>query len=270
LKLPSTFIVYMGSSDPANWADRYTHFYSATTKKSVMTNWVRTKPENDGDRLKGEKQKSTNLNSIENLTERIQRGPDARANFVASHIDKGIAYQIKSLRDQQELSQEDLAAKVGMNQNAISRLESPERGRPTITTLKRLAAAFDVALVVRFVPFSKLVKWVSGTPFVEEGLSTDSLAVPSFDEEMSAKAFEIPVATITPEFISQVPDRGMENYVNTISLNTDAKLDLWSVGVSETQLIGPYLDYNFKVEKSLDMAPLELIARQSQETRSNA
>lgn len=72
---------------------------------------------------------------------------------------------------------------VGMNQNAISRLESPERGRPTITTLKRLAEAFDVALVVHFVPFSQHLKWVSGTPFLDPGLSSFSLAPPSFREE---------------------------------------------------------------------------------------
>jgi transcriptional regulator with XRE-family HTH domain len=74
---------------------------------------------------------------------------------------------------------------VGMNQNAISRLESEWYGRPTISTLKRLAAALDVALVVRFVPFSQLIDWVSGTPFVDSGLSTSSLAVPSFAEEMN-------------------------------------------------------------------------------------
>ena len=78
-----------------------------------------------------------------------------------------------------------------MNQNAISRLESPRYGRATIGTLKRLAAAFDVALAVRFVPFSHLVNWVSGTPFVEYGLSTESLAVPSFDEEMERAGLNI-------------------------------------------------------------------------------
>jgi len=73
---------------------------------------------------------------------------------------------------------------VGMNQNAISRLESPWYGKATIRTLKRLAAAFDVGLVIRFVPFSKLVNWVSGTPYWEEGISPESLAVSSFTEEL--------------------------------------------------------------------------------------
>src|ERR1035438_9197238 len=107
------------------------------------------KPQNESGSSNDEKQASTNLNSIDHLIERIKPGPKDRARFVASHVDKGIAYQIRALRDRQELSQEELASLVGMNQNAIARLESPERGRPTITTLKRLAEAFDVALVVR-------------------------------------------------------------------------------------------------------------------------
>lgn len=98
-------------------------------------------------------------------------------------MDKGIAYQIRALREDRNLSQEKLAAMVEMNQNAISRLESPKRGRPTITTLKRIAEALDVALVVRFVPFSKVANWISGTPYVEIGISTGELAPPNFDKD---------------------------------------------------------------------------------------
>jgi transcriptional regulator with XRE-family HTH domain len=70
-----------------------------------------------------------------------------------------------------------------MPQNAISRLESMSYGKPTITTLKRLASAFDVGLEVRFSPFSKMADWVSGTPHVDYGLSADSLSVVPFEEE---------------------------------------------------------------------------------------
>jgi transcriptional regulator with XRE-family HTH domain len=131
------------------------------------------------------------LNSIEILRKRLSKSREARAQFVSSQIDKGIAYQLRAIRDRQSLSQEEFAKAVGMNQNAISRLESPRYGRATIGTLKRLAAAFDVALSVRFVPFSHLVNWVSGTPFVEYGLSTEGLAVPSFGEEMEHTGLNI-------------------------------------------------------------------------------
>jgi transcriptional regulator with XRE-family HTH domain len=147
------------------------------------------KPQSDLAISKEAKQASTDLNSIKHLIERLKRGPNDRAQFVDSHVNKGIAYQIRALRDRQGLSQQELAKLTGMNQNAISRLESPNRGRPTISTLKRLAEALDVALVVRFAPFSNFAKWYSGTPYVEHGISTEGLAVPSFTEELNDGTF---------------------------------------------------------------------------------
>ena len=120
------------------------------------------------------------------LIKRLGRGRESRAQFVSSHIDKTISFQLRAIRERQELSQEKLAEMSGMNQNAISRLESDWYAKATLSTLKRLAAALDVALIVRFVPFGQLVDWVTGNPFVDTGLSTPALAVPSFDEEMSS------------------------------------------------------------------------------------
>jgi transcriptional regulator with XRE-family HTH domain len=123
------------------------------------------------------------LISRKSLISRVRKGKGARTQFVESHLNKGLAYQIRAIRDRLHWSQEKLANEVGMPQNAISRLESPDYGKPTLTTLKRLAAAFDVGLVVRFVPFSELVDWVSGTPRIDVGLSGTSLAAAPFDEE---------------------------------------------------------------------------------------
>ena len=118
------------------------------------------------------------------------------------------------MRDREGWSQEALAEKVGMNQNAISRLENPDYGKPTLTTLKRLAAAFDVALAVRFVPFGELVDWVSGTPRVDMGLSGDSLNPASFADEL--------------ESLEQTKNAvSLENYSMTASnVGTQLKLDL--------------------------------------------
>jgi transcriptional regulator with XRE-family HTH domain len=156
----------------------------------------------------------TNLNSRPSLIRRLSRSKDARVRFVSSHVDKGYAFQIREMREQKELSQTELGAMVGMNQNAIHRLESPEYGRATITTLKRLAAAFDVALIVRFVPFSQLINWISGTPFVDNGLSSASLAVPSYDEEKESGVF--------------LPSTVFPTYSVTIHANTN----LWTANVS--------------------------------------
>jgi transcriptional regulator with XRE-family HTH domain len=81
------------------------------------------------------------------------------------------------------MSQIDLAREAGMTPNNLSRLESPDYGKQTISSLKRIAEALDVALVVRFVPFSQYIDWLSGTPRIDEGISPNTLAVPSFEKE---------------------------------------------------------------------------------------
>jgi len=116
-----------------------------------------------------------------------------RDEFVASHIETGLPFQIRAIRAQREMSQEELAAKTEMAQARISLLERPGYGKFTLSTLKRLASAFDVGLVVRFVPFSELVDLVVN-------LSPEALQVPSFEKDPGLQsggtASNISMATI--------------------------------------------------------------------------
>jgi transcriptional regulator with XRE-family HTH domain len=125
------------------------------------------------------------------LLRRIRRGRETRAKLVESNLDKGIAFQIRATREQRELSQAELARSIGMGQNNISRLESPDYGKHTLSSLKRIAEALDVALIVRFVPFSQYVKWLSGTPYLDQGLRPEALAVESFDQEEDRSALDV-------------------------------------------------------------------------------
>lgn len=134
-------------------------------------------------------EKQNSINSVwtpKALLKRLARSPESRAKFVESQISNGIAFQIRALRNRNQWSQPKLAEKIGTTQNQIYRLEKPATAKPTISTLKRIAAVFDVDLVVRFVPFSQGIAWASGTPFTDAGLSTTSLAVPSFRQEYGA------------------------------------------------------------------------------------
>ena len=111
----------------------------------------------------------------------MKKGHDARIRFVESHLDKKLAFQLRGLRG--DLSQEQMEQKVGIKQQALSRLENPYYGKATLTTLKKIAAACDVGLLVEFVPFSQLVNRASGTPYTEYGYGTETMNVPSFDEQ---------------------------------------------------------------------------------------
>ena len=96
-----------------------------------------------------------------------------RDAFVSSHLATNIAAQISSMREDRAWTQTGLAERTEMAQGRISLLEDPSYEQITISTLKRLASAFDVALVVRFVSFGELVVWVAN-------LTPEKLAVPDF------------------------------------------------------------------------------------------
>jgi HTH-type transcriptional regulator/antitoxin HipB len=82
---------------------------------------------------------------------------EAREAFVASRIRVRVPAQIREMRLGRGWSQADLGSKAGMKQTAISRCESRSYEAFTLTTLRALAAAFDVGLKVEFVPFGELV-----------------------------------------------------------------------------------------------------------------
>ena len=94
----------------------------------------------------------------------------------ASDVGTGLAFQIKLLREERGFTQEKLAEVTGKAQETVSQLENPNYGRYSLATLTQLAGAFDVALVVRFAPFSELVDYT-----VE--LSSEKLAPLSFEQE---------------------------------------------------------------------------------------
>ena len=114
-------------------------------------------------------------NKSEQIWESL-RDPEFRKQFIDEHVDVGIAFQIRSLRNRQGLKQSDLAKLLDVEQSQVSPWENPDYGRYTSATLKNLAKAFDVGLLVRFVPFSTLVDWTVN-------LTSEVIAPPSFSEE---------------------------------------------------------------------------------------
>jgi len=97
----------------------------------------------------------------------------------AGDVGTGLAFQIRMLREKHGWTQEELASRTGKQQETISHWEDPNYGSYTLNSLKSLAGAFDVALVVKFAPFSELVNWgIELTP--------EKLAPKSYTEEHQA------------------------------------------------------------------------------------
>jgi predicted XRE-type DNA-binding protein len=63
----------------------------------------------------------------------------------------GIAEQVYNLRTQANLSQKELADLVGTTQSAISRLEDADYEGHSLTMLRKIAAALNQHVEVRFV-----------------------------------------------------------------------------------------------------------------------
>jgi transcriptional regulator with XRE-family HTH domain len=117
------------------------------------------------------------LNTTSKLAEKLQ-DKDYRSAFVASQIEIGIPFQIRSLMTQRGWTQDQLAEKTGMRQPSISGLMRPGKTKPNIETLRRIAEAFDCGLAVRFVSFGDLVDW-------SDSFEPDSFSVKGFEEEMA-------------------------------------------------------------------------------------
>jgi transcriptional regulator with XRE-family HTH domain len=78
--------------------------------------------------------------------------------YAESFLDAYIATQIKVLREQNELTQSQLAERLETTQTAISRIESVNYSGWNISTLKRLARAFNVRLKVSFETYGSLIR----------------------------------------------------------------------------------------------------------------
>jgi transcriptional regulator with XRE-family HTH domain len=98
------------------------------------------------------------LGSRKTTVTRLLESKAYRDAYVLEHIKNGIAFQIRTLREDRDWTQGDLGGAMGKPRNVVSRIEDPNYGKTTLTTLREVAAAFDVGLLVKFVPFSRLVR----------------------------------------------------------------------------------------------------------------
>lgn len=80
-----------------------------------------------------------------------------RHTYVEEFTDAYIATQIKVLREQRDWNQTVLAEKAGMHQSQIVTYEDVNNSSWTLRTLKKIAKAFDLVLVVRFESFGKVL-----------------------------------------------------------------------------------------------------------------
>lgn len=84
---------------------------------------------------------------------------DYRHGYAEAHVGDFLAGQIHSMRIQRGWNQTELATKAGVSQPQISTWEGSCEG-VNLSSMHKIAEACDVALIVKFVPFSFLAKEV--------------------------------------------------------------------------------------------------------------
>lgn len=105
-----------------------------------------------------------------------------RQTFNEDLLGAFLALQIRTLREANGWSQTDFESIAGKAQPTISQWEDPGYGKYSLTSLKHLAKAFDVGLLVRFVSFSELADWVVD-------VDGDRLCPASYKEEANQLSF---------------------------------------------------------------------------------
>ena len=93
------------------------------------------------------------------LIDKLIRERDFRASYIWAKLDVLVPSQLRALRLRKGLTQPALATEAGMLQSRISAMETPGKTNFNLETLVRMAATFRVGLIVKFVPFSEMLRW---------------------------------------------------------------------------------------------------------------
>lgn len=128
------------------------------------------------------------VNLTKRLFGKLARRP-FRAAYVAEHVRTAIVHQIKVLREQREWNQGKFASELHKPQSVVSRLEDPDYGKLTLTTLLEIAAAFDVGLVIKYVNFPEFLrqyKDVSPNALKVESFSDSKFLIEDGEEQNSS------------------------------------------------------------------------------------
>lgn len=96
---------------------------------------------------------------------------------------EGIGWQVRTMRIQRGWTQKELAQRAGMSQPRLSKIEDTEYGRVTLSTLLKLAKAFDTSLLVRLAGFSRVLREM-------ESLSGEAIAAPSYSDDADLAEME--------------------------------------------------------------------------------
>lgn len=94
------------------------------------------------------------MTSLKELKRKLLRNPEVKAEYEALKLEDRLAAKLTRIRVSADLTQAELAKKIGAKQAAVARFESG-RHLPGLDTLESYALATGCKLIVDFVPAEK-------------------------------------------------------------------------------------------------------------------
>lgn len=168
------------------------------------------------------------MNGISEALRRELRDPEYSEGYAESFLNSYVATQIKVIREQRKMRQEDLAREIGTKQTAVSRLENVNYSSWNINTLKKLARAFRVRLMVSFEAYGTL-------PDDVEHFSRESLQRVAREEDPGLA--EVPeVAAIAKMVVPPIPP----GVSNLMPVNSEAETTSTLIRNSAIPIMPPY------------------------------
>lgn len=92
------------------------------------------------------------VKSFDKIKEQWLEDPEVRKEYDALGPEFQIAAEIIKARMKAKMTQAELAERIGTKPTAVSRLESPNYGKVSISTLRKVANALGCELQVQLLP----------------------------------------------------------------------------------------------------------------------
>lgn len=91
------------------------------------------------------------MRTLDDMLSKQLKDEEFRSEYEAIQPEMDVIRAIVDARTSQNLTQQELAERTGINQADISKLENGTRN-PSVNLLKRLAEGMDMVLKIEFVP----------------------------------------------------------------------------------------------------------------------
>ena len=175
-----------------------------------------------------------------------------RDGYTEAQLSIEVPFQIRALRKACGWTQAQLAERCGIPQARISHIEQPGRDPLSLRTLYRLSSAFDVGLLVQFVPFSELVHR-------EAAFDPKTFHVPSFKDDRLERVVHSTDTALPLPFLKTESTLGVRwDSTTQIQIGGKAQMRLsspeeeWKISMSlaNTKLKPPFFsqDYNERIQ----------------------